>query len=132
MNSHCGPCPACLDHRNCAGMLLGAFRELGWDVTVSTAPIVLNVWVVMDPFVCPHGVPHWVEPTGEQLAEKLRAQACPECGTTGSVKLGTRLRARPLGTWSLAGQQLKTSAVQIPVLECSVEGCGFVKLPSRE
>lgn len=67
---------------------------------------------------------------GMTSEETLKTLACPDCGTVGSLALGTRLTARPLGTWSLAGAQLKTSATEIPVLECSTQGCGFVKLPS--
>lgn len=55
---------------------------------------------------------------------------CPRCGTVGALKLSTVLRARPLGTWSLAGLQLKTSAVNVPALVCSTPECGFVKLPT--
>lgn len=49
---------------------------------------------------------------------------CPACSTPpGSLSLTETLEARPLGTWSLAGAQLKTSARSAPVLNCSV--CGL-------
>jgi hypothetical protein len=64
-------------------------------------------------------------------SDVLATLPCPDCATVGSLRLGTRLRARPVGTWSLSGEQLKTSAVQVPVLECGVDGCGFVKFPSE-
>ena len=63
---------------------------------------------------------------------QLAVLPCPDCGTVGSVRLDTRMRFRalPIGTWSLAGQQLKTSAVEerVPVLVCTV--CGFEKSPT--
>jgi hypothetical protein len=66
-------CPDCTcggthDHAGCLNDLRAAFAGLGFDVHVSTLrPLVLNAFT-MPPFVCPHGVNHWVEPTGEQLA----------------------------------------------------------------
>lgn len=47
---------------------------------------------------------------------------CPDCGATGSLTLSTALVAKPMGTWSLAGAQLKTSAREVAVLACSA--CG--------
>jgi hypothetical protein len=61
-------CPCRHDHADCKGQLQGAYARLGFDVTVSTErPLVRNAFT-MPPFVCPHGMDHWVEPTGEQLA----------------------------------------------------------------
>lgn len=60
---------------------------------------------------------------------KLRSIACPACGSVGSIKLGTTLVARPLGSWSLSGQQLKVSARETPALVCTTPGCHFHKLP---
>lgn len=59
--------------------------------------------------------------------DPLRTLPCPGCGAVGTLTFGTRFRAHPLGTWSLAGHQLKTTASEVPVLECP---CGFVKHPS--
>lgn len=59
----------------------------------------------------------------------LSTFACPSCSTVGSLTLEPRLVARPLGTWSLAGQQPKTSANLIPHIVCTVNGCEFVKAP---
>lgn len=61
--------------------------------------------------------------------DKLKSIACPDCRTVGSIKLGTTLVARPLGSWSLAGQQLKVSTVEYPALVCTAPGCHFHKLP---
>jgi hypothetical protein len=56
------------DHASCLNDLREAFAGLDFDVHVSTLrPLVRNPFT-MPPFVCPHGVEHWVEPTGEQLA----------------------------------------------------------------
>lgn len=62
--------------------------------------------------------------------EKLREMECPTCQTRGSLQLGERLVAKSFGTFSLAGAQTKTSAVSVPAIVCSTEGCGFYKLPS--
>lgn len=51
---------------------------------------------------------------------------CPNCGQQGGLTIGPRLEARPLGTWSLAGAQLKTSAVQRLGLGCTL--CGMLVL----
>ncbi len=51
---------------------------------------------------------------------------CPACGTgpgTLSLQVGSRLQARPLGTFSLAGAQMKVAAIASPVLRCSA--CGL-------
>jgi hypothetical protein len=58
---------------------------------------------------------------------------CPTCGRRDRLTLDrtgdTALVARPLGTWSLAGAQLKTSAVSVEVmlLVCDPDrdGCGW-------
>lgn len=53
-------------------------------------------------------------------------KACPDCGQTGGLTIGTRLVARPLGTWSLAGAQMKTSARTMAELACS--RCGMSRV----
>lgn len=45
---------------------------------------------------------------------------CPNCGQSGGLTIGLRLVAKPLGTWSLSGAQLKTSAVQALGLGCDL------------
>lgn len=57
---------------------------------------------------------------------------CPECGRVGQlrVELVRGLQVCPIGTWSLAGRQMKTCALEtnIPHVVCD---CGFKKAPSR-
>lgn len=48
---------------------------------------------------------------------------CPACGESGGLTIGRGLQARPLGSWSLAGAMLKTSAREVAVLACG--GCGM-------
>lgn len=48
---------------------------------------------------------------------------CPRCGSVGTVVLGQVMVAAPLGTFSLAGVQLKTSAWRGWELACSA--CPF-------
>ncbi len=52
---------------------------------------------------------------------------CPECGAS-PLGLSWGLSARPLGTWSLAGAQMKTSAVEWALVTCT--GCGL-RVPGR-
>lgn len=49
------------------------------------------------------------------------ARACPQCQGS-PLELRWGLVARPLGTWSLAGAQLKTSAVKVAEVHCPA--CG--------
>jgi hypothetical protein len=62
----------------------------------------------------------------------LSTVTCPDCGVTGSIELTTRLVAKPIGTFSLAGAQMKVSAVETPVLACTTPGCGLVKYPKTD
>lgn len=55
---------------------------------------------------------------------------CPECKTREGMVIEETddkvLVAKPLGTWSLAGAQLKTSAIECPVILISHPRCnGF-------
>ena len=53
------------------------------------------------------------------MANQLDETPCPTCATVGTlVFVPEKLIAKPLGTWSLSGQQMKTSAYTAPVLEC--------------
>lgn len=60
----------------------------------------------------------------------LESVPCPSCARVGSLGLADRLVARPLGTWSLAGRQMKASAVWEVHIVCGADGCEFEKEPS--
>lgn len=45
--------------------------------------------------------------------------ACPQCEQTGTLSISDVLEARPLGTFSLSGANMKVSARNRPVLTCS-------------
>lgn len=66
----------------------------------------------------------------EPIEDQLARTPCPSCGEL-TLRLEVRLRSRPPGTWSLAGQQSKTSAVEWPYAVCSIVGCGFAKAATR-
>jgi hypothetical protein len=61
--------PLCPD---CAEVLVGGMRDLGTEVTASTAAPAVAGPYTTEPFICPHGVAYWIEPTGEQIAEWAR------------------------------------------------------------
>lgn len=64
--------------------------------------------------------------TDDALTEWAATQTCPQCGTTG-FRVEFILAAKPLGTFSLAGAQMKTSAVRAPKIICGLTedtGCG--------
>ncbi len=54
--------------------------------------------------------------------------SCPECGAE-KLRIEMRLRAAPVGGFSLAGTQVKFSAVGWPHLVCG--GCG-ISAPAKE
>lgn len=54
-------------------------------------------------------------------------QTCPSCGAVGSLSLDMQLVAKPVGSFSLAGNAVKVSAQMLPVLYCIEEGCGWTK-----
>lgn len=62
---------------------------------------------------------------GDVDRETLAHVPCARCGVH-ALELFLKLEARPLGTWSLAGAQLKTSATTWPYVRCDVGrgGCG--------
>jgi hypothetical protein len=62
------PCGHHHDHADCLTELRNAFVGQHLDVTISTKPPVVLGPFTLAPFVCPHGVRYWAEPTGEQLA----------------------------------------------------------------
>lgn len=62
----------------------------------------------------------------DALAEWAAHQKCTLCGHTG-FRVEFTLVSKPLGTFSLAGAQMKTSAVRAPKITCGLtedEGCG--------
>lgn len=63
---------------------------------------------------------------------------CPNCLEKGGLEISKTLQARPVGNFSLSGNQLKFSAVEVPKLACSLcewavigvqDGPGHVKFP---
>jgi hypothetical protein len=48
---------------------------------------------------------------------------CPVCHATGTLSVGQRIVVRPLGSFSLAGAQLKAPGRVYPVLTCTE--CGL-------
>lgn len=54
---------------------------------------------------------------------------CPKCYSRENVTVQsfgkTGLRAKPIGSFSLAGAQMKVSMQEIPVYLLSCEGCGW-------
>lgn len=68
------------------------------------------------------------------IDDQLREQPCPTCGRhTLVLELRPRLVTRPIGTWSLAGQQDKTSAREVdwPYAVCTADDCDFAKAATR-
>lgn len=56
---------------------------------------------------------------------ELAATPCPQCEAVGTLSMQWKLVARPLGSHSLAGAQVKLSARETPYIECSE--CRFSK-----
>ncbi len=52
---------------------------------------------------------------------KVEETPCPACGAL-ALRIESRLAIRQIGTFSLAGQQMKFSADQVPWLVCG--SCG--------
>jgi hypothetical protein len=61
--------PLCPD---CSDVLADGMRDLGTEVTASTVEPAVTGPYTTEPFVCPHGVTYWIEPTGEQIATWAR------------------------------------------------------------
>jgi hypothetical protein len=50
----------------------------------------------------------------------INGRTCPACGAgPGTLSITERMRAKPLGSHSLSGAQMKVSATLLPVLHCS-------------
>lgn len=58
------------------------------------------------------------------MSEKLKRTPCPQCGEK-TLFLDIRLKAKPLLSYSLAGQQPKVSAQRKPYLGCYRPECDF-------
>jgi hypothetical protein len=48
---------------------------------------------------------------------------CPVCSTVGTLNISDRIRVKPLGSFSLAGAQMKAPGRVYPFLECTA--CGL-------
>lgn len=59
---------------------------------------------------------------------KVEDAKCPVCGKK-MLRIEMRLRARPIGSYSLSGRQMKASAVEWPYLVC--DGCG-IDTPAKD
>lgn len=44
---------------------------------------------------------------------------CPKCGTENTVEVRRGLQARPIGSFSLAGNQMKFSAREVAIATCT-------------
>lgn len=66
--------------------------------------------------------------------DKLDTALCPKCSEVGKLRIEYRskLAAKPLGSFSLAGAQMKVSAteIQVPFLCC--DACGLELEGKRE
>lgn len=46
-------------------------------------------------------------------------KGCPRCGASGTLSVHRAFEANPLGSFSLAGAQMKMSAREVAVAQCS-------------
>ena len=53
---------------------------------------------------------------------------CPQCGKK-QLEIERRLTAKPIGSWSLAGMQMKMTAVDWPWIVC--RNC-YVESPAKD
>lgn len=63
-------------------------------------------------------------PTFEEVKEVVDQQTCPECGG-GRLNLERELVAKPIGTYSLAGQQMKLTTTTEWVARCGLCAAAF-------
>lgn len=61
-----------LTHDDCVPMMLISARYRGLDVIITAVPPLVKGPFTLPPMTCPHGVQHWSEPTGEQIAKWVR------------------------------------------------------------
>lgn len=57
-----------------------------------------------------------------QIQEGPVPGTCARCNTDGTLRIEYRLEAKPLGTYSLAGAQMKVAATRWPWMVC--DACG--------
>lgn len=56
------------DDCDCIEQIYILAKETGVDITVTREPPLVIGPYTVPPFICYHGVSHWAEPTGEQIA----------------------------------------------------------------
>jgi uncharacterized paraquat-inducible protein A len=61
--------------------------------------------------------------------KKVKDTACPRCGVK-ALRIEMRLTAKRIGSFSLAGAQMKVVATEVPWLVCGV--CGIEAEGTRE
>ncbi len=64
--------PVPTTHAECREYVRQTMAELGCEVTVSTAPPLVEGPYENEGFKCPHGTTYWVQPTGEQIMQWAR------------------------------------------------------------
>ena len=58
---------------------------------------------------------------------KVNDAACPSClAPPGCLTIDIEMVAKPLGTFSIAGAQMKVTAAMLPVLNCTACGLRIV------
>jgi hypothetical protein len=72
---------------------------------------------------------------------KIDNTPCPWCGNR-TLHIGEELRAKPIGSYSLSGTQMKVSAYTFPILVCHAcglevegryeDGQAFFDIPDKE
>lgn len=75
---------------------------------------------------CDHyheGSPDQWERAKAKLQQMAAETACPACGHDG-MTMTWRLRAKPVGSFSLSGASMKFSANEVPYIECPACGIG--------
>lgn len=60
------------------------------------------------------------------LNRELPDVLCPKCTYPGGLAIFLEFVSKPIGSFSLAGAQMKLSVRQVPVLSCSLPGCKFM------
>lgn len=57
------------DVEACRNVVRSAMADLGVEVTVSTAPPIIDTPYDSSPMICPHGTTFYLAPTSEQIAK---------------------------------------------------------------